>query len=122
MRKALIIEIIALVVVLAIALGVCLGMRTPEKEVEKPTPAAPKDEEPAPEDVPAWIEAVEGWNLTSKQYFVYDTKTDTFLSQMGDANRVYPASITKLMTCLVALEYLQPTEKITAGQELDSVV
>ncbi len=127
MRKALIVEIIALVLVLALALGVCMSLERKPKEKDAETTTAAEEEpenptQPEPTETPAWVELVENHTLTCKQYFVYDTKTSTFVAQGGDAGVVYPASITKLMTCLVALEYLQPTENITAGQELDKVV
>ncbi len=125
MKKALMIEIISLTLVLALALGICIHLAKPEPKVQAPTDPSVTTPEPTlpPEpEVPAWLEITENWSMTGQQYFVYDTKTDTFLTQVGDASRVYPASITKLMTCLVALEYLQPTELITAGPELDSVV
>ncbi len=125
MKKALIIEIVALALVLAIALGVCIGLsssKDPDIRDTLPTEKTPTPTEPTEPEVPAWVELVENWSITGQQYFVYDTETDSFLVQAGNADRVYPASITKLMTCLVALEYLEPTETISAGAELDSVV
>ena len=128
MKKALIIEIVALTLVLALALGVCIRLAQPEDATlettvtNTPAENTPDPTVPTEPEVPAWMELAETWSITSQQYFVYDTETDTFLTQVGDAQRVYPASITKLMTALVALEYLKPEEVITAGQELDSVV
>jgi len=54
----------------------------------------------------------------------YDVNTQTFLWAQNEDQRLYPASITKIMTCLVALEYAEKTseglsEKITAPQYYD---
>lgn len=60
--------------------------------------------------------------LDATQILVYDTATDEILySKTVEGKKLYPASITKLFSCYVALQYLQPEEIITAGDELDLV-
>ena len=64
----------------------------------------------------------EGVTLSAKRYFVYDVERDRFLAISGSENNpVYPASITKLFSAYVALQYLDPETVITAGDELDLV-
>lgn len=72
--------------------------------------------------VPSWKTYPADRQLLAKQYFVYDCKAGTFLINSGKTNdRIYPASITKLFTAYVAMQYLQPDAKITAGSALDLV-
>ena len=55
----------------------------------------------------------------SANAFVYDTATGTFLYTKGNVNdKVYPASITKLYSAWVALQYLDPETVVTAGDEV----
>lgn len=73
------------------------------------------------EDTPLY--PVREWcDIYSEQAFLYDSATNTMHIVKGcDADTVYPASITKLMTALTALKYLSPNTVITAGDELDLV-
>lgn len=86
-------------------------------ETEPPTEAptlAPVEEGPG---IPAT-----GVNLTAKRYFVYDLERGEFLAISGSEDAwVYPASITKLFSAYVALQYLDPETVVTAGDELDLV-
>ncbi len=51
--------------------------------------------------------------------FVYDPQADWLLYEKGNVQeRVYPASLTKLFTAYVALQYLQPDTVVTVGQEV----
>lgn len=61
-------------------------------------------------------------DLTATQAVVYNTATQEFLLEEGvSSGKVFPASITKLFTAFVALQYLDEDLKITAGNELDMV-
>ena len=79
---------------------------------------------------PVQTEATEGtWmtmpndrQLTAQQYFVYDCEERQFLTISGaETEVIYPASVTKIFTAYVALQYLKPSQKITAGDVLDLV-
>ena len=71
---------------------------------------------------PTWMTPPPERNITAKQYFVYDVQGDTFLAISGEADeRIYPASITKLFTCYVAMQYLQPDTVLTVGDEMKKV-
>ena len=60
--------------------------------------------------------------LTAKKYFVYDVRQGEYLQKVGnETEKLYPASITKLLTSYVVLQYLQPDEVIVAGDALDLV-
>lgn len=83
---------------------------------EKPQPTEPLF-------IPTWNTYPDDRQLLAQQYFVYDTKENKFLIASGQENtKVYPASITKLFTAYVAMQHLQPTDKITAGDALGYVV
>lgn len=60
--------------------------------------------------------------LTATQAMVYDTGTEEYLFQKSiSSGKVYPASITKLFSAFVALQYMDGDTRITAGSELDFV-
>ena len=82
------------------------------------TQATTEQTEPAP----TWMTLPADRQLKAKQYFVYDVSTGRFTTISGSpTDKVYPASVTKLFTCYVALQFLQPTQLITVGQELNMV-
>ena len=64
----------------------------------------------------------EGRQMKAQQYFVYDVDADEFVTISGELTEtIYPASVTKLFTAYVAMQYLEPTAVITAGDALDLV-
>ncbi len=74
------------------------------------------------ETSPVWLTLPADRALTAKQYFVYDCETATFLTTSAQTKeKVYPASITKLFTAYVALQYLHADKTITADKALDMV-
>lgn len=86
-------------------------------------PIATTGPQPTEPFIPTWNTYPDDRQLLAQQYFVYDCKENTFLVSSGDATtKVYPASITKLFTAYVAMQFLEPTEKITAGSVLELVV
>lgn len=52
---------------------------------------------------------------------VYDHTNDQYIFEQGINSRCYPASITKLITALTALEYMDPYDTIVVGSELNMV-
>ena len=80
--------------------------------------------EPEPTLPPVtWMNFPADRQMTAQQYFVYDVNAGTFLTisgQQGDT--IYPASVTKLFTAYVALQYLTPETVVTAGDALDLIV
>ncbi len=59
--------------------------------------------------------------INAKQAFVCDSAISSVFAKGNMDARLYPASITKLYTAYVALQYVSPEEKITAGDELSLV-
>lgn len=56
--------------------------------------------------------------LSARHAFVYDITYDRLIYTYGDQNeRISPASLTKLMTCYVALQYLDTNAVIEVGEE-----
>lgn len=91
-------------------------------EFTDPQPSETESTEPTRED-PTWMTFPQGLSLKAQQYFVYDVEKAEFLACAGTIDdQIYPASITKLFTAYVALQYLEPTEVITAKDALEAVV
>lgn len=56
--------------------------------------------------------------LTARHVFVYDTTYDRLLYTYGDqSEQISPASLTKLMTCYVALQHLDGDTVVEVGEE-----
>ena len=61
-------------------------------------------------------------NLSARQILIYDSTNDQLLyTKSVEGGKLYPASVTKLFTCYVALQILDPSKVVTAGSELDMV-
>ena len=131
MKKLMIAELAVLTLILVGMVIACFGITSdafaedPLLEVPPESTSEPTEEMPVEsttEFVPDWPTYPASRTLLAKQYFVYDCNSESFLTSSGTQNeRVYPASITKLFTAYVALQYLQPGAQITAGNELDLV-
>ena len=58
------------------------------------------------------------YELTARNAFVYDCASGQLLFTLGDMDKqIAPASLTKLFTAYVALQYLDPEEIVTCGKE-----
>ena len=130
MKKILCIEIGVLAVLAVIAVIVSITLNMPAfspDSLQQPVTTAPTETTPAPtppptEPTPTWKTYPEDRELLAKQYFVYDCKAGSFLTISGKMDeRIYPASITKLFTAYVAMQYVDPQKEITAGDVLDLV-
>lgn len=66
-------------------------------------------------------EPMDSLSTKAPQAFVYDVNEDKFLLLKGEDKVIYPASTTKLLTALLALEYLSPDEVITCGEEVSYI-
>lgn len=139
MKRLLVAEAAVLLLLLVIAIFVRLGIgggdpqlggqetqpSTEDTQVLGPEftePTESQSTEPTREE-PTWMTFPEGLSLKAQQYFVYDADKDEYLICAGTVeDQVYPASITKLFTAYVALQYLNPTDVITAQDALEAVV
>lgn len=127
-------EIALLVIVVLVAAGMILAsegvfdlffepyiaqkteMPIPEEEVTAPPEVTqPAEETPEPKEPVTW-------EITAKEYFVYDIREEAYLLTQGDEDaRIYPASITKLLTCYTVLQHMAPDTKVTVGDAMDLV-
>ena len=138
MKKILKVEIVVLVLLVAAAIFIRLGenhegqtLQPPQTQQTEQTTQPPVTEVFAPETTapteqrvePTWMAFAEDRELKAQHYFVYDCDSGEFLvsSDEGDT-RVEPASITKLFTAYVAMQYLEPTDEIKATDALELVV
>lgn len=133
MKKLMYLELGVIAALLVAAIIACATLTKPTFSTDdnlqntdtSSTTTAETTEEPtteATEPAPTWNTYPADRQLLAKQYFVYDCKANTFLISSGTENeRIYPASITKLFTAYVAMQYIDPETKITAGDELDLV-
>ena len=93
----------------------------PEPTVTVPESRTP-DTEPATlptEQEPVTIDWTEAEVMDGSHVFIYDCASQTMLFCNTDIrDALYPASITKLFSAWVALQYLEPEREIQAGREL----
>lgn len=127
MKKWLIIEICILVVLVVAALATVVSIS--QGAFAQDTPEVPATTEETTEQteqttVPAvtWATYPKDRVLTAQQAFVYDCQASEFSYLLGEqTDRVYPASITKLFTAYVALQFLSPEDMLTADSALELV-
>lgn len=130
MKKLMLLELSVIAILLVVAIFVCATLTKPAfspgsmenntaaNSTGRTEPSTTETTEPGP----TWNTYPADRQLLAQQYFVYDCKADKFLVTSGQASeRIYPASITKLFTAYVAMQYLQPDTQITAGNALDLV-
>lgn len=79
-------------------------------------------EETVPETQPH-PQANPNYRLTARNAFVYDCADGVLLFSKGNMDaQIAPASITKLLTAYVALQYLAPDTVVTCGTEVTWIV
>ncbi|MBQ7341524.1 MAG: D-alanyl-D-alanine carboxypeptidase, partial [Oscillospiraceae bacterium] len=127
MKKVLIIEITVFVLLIGLAVCALTGVFSPSDaplettETTAETVAQPVFEVVVSPKPKADWETFPGRKLTCERFFVYDCETNTMMAQYGEDTKLYPASITKLLTAYTALQYLKPADKVVAGDALDLV-
>ena len=83
------------------------------EETQGPAETAPQESEPQ-----ASTERV----ITAKKYFAYDVREGEYLTSLGDVNeKLYPASITKLLSVRVLLKLMDPAETVVVGDAMTLV-
>ena len=96
---------------------------------EKPT-EAPQEETPAQPHVYTVDTESEIYRICQElsaempydQLLVYDATNDEILyAESREGTKLYPASVTKLFSAYVALQYLDPLDVIVVGDEMDLV-
>ena len=127
MKKLLWLEAVILLILVVAAVFFWMQNAEPTFSPEDtptttPTETTAEPTTEATEPAPTWNTYPEDRQLLARQYFVYDCNADTFLVISGEeSERIYPASITKLFTAYVAMQYVDPETQITAGDALDLV-
>lgn len=88
-------------------------------------PTLPPTEPPTAPTVtvpPGILPDLEPPELKGTAAFIYDARTNQFIySSAAVDTALYPASITKLFTAYVALQFLEATESVTVGKEVELV-
>ncbi len=125
-KQAWMVMAAALVMVAVFMLGL---LPTPGKAAE-PAPTAPREpgKRPALLEPLVPVDAVwetepmdwqEAEGMDGSYIFVFDCNSETMLYSKTDVrDTLYPASITKLFSVWVAMQYLSPEQEIQAGREL----
>lgn len=134
MKTLIKIETVVLIIVVLLGAGLCLLSEGALMWLKEPVVVA-RTAQPIPTD-PAEPEVVKAEpafedkttslphtrEITARQYFVYDVRTGQYLQQKGELDeKLYPASITKLLSVYVLLQYLDPEETVTVGDALTLV-
>ena len=126
MKKVLAIEIAILLALLLVAAMVSLGQgeETPlQTDPIETTPPSTTTEPPITVPPITWTTFPADRQLLASQYFVYSSELEDFYTISGAADeRIYPASVTKLFTAYVALQYLDADATILVGDALSMVV
>lgn len=127
MKKWLAIEAVILALLLVAAVVVCISIsQSPavpaDTDLDETLQTTEQTAEQTTEPEPTWMTFPADRTLTAQQAFVYDCQSESFTYLLGaKTDKVYPASVTKLFTAYVALQYLQPETLVTAGDVLDLV-
>lgn len=70
---------------------------------------------------PAWAMAENAPAVTAGAAILIEPETGTILYEKNAKDKMYPASMTKIMTALVTMDYLKPEEKIVVGTEVNEI-
>ena len=74
------------------------------------------------EGTDAQAHSAEERNITATKYFAYDVREGEYLAiQGGGDDKLYPASITKLLTVHVLLSAMDPADKVNVGDAMSLV-
>lgn len=95
--------------------------KPPEETTAPPSSDPTTEPEPTePPESPIKLTFGEDFTLESRDYFVYDCAEENLMAISPDGldEKVYPASVTKLYTAYVALQYLDPDTVVTLGREV----
>ena len=102
-----------------IATDATVPQETETAEVVEPQPQTAQADE---KNVENTMKSTGNQELTARKYFVYDVREGEYLQKVGsETEKLYPASITKLLTCYVVLQHLKPEEIVVAGDALELV-
>ncbi len=69
----------------------------------------------------AFAQAEDAPEVAAEAAILVDADTGTILYEKNAEQKMYPASMTKIVTALVALDYFKPEELVTVGTEINEV-
>ena len=105
-----------------------------QSPVVQTAPTEPPETDPPPTEPPEteppivveledrWIPLLQGKELSAQQYFVYDCNSASFLLTSAEqSQQIFPASITKLFSAYVALQYIAAEQEVIAGSSLNHI-
>ena len=96
-----------------------------EATVPEETEELPGETEAPAETEPQEIEGqtvAEPRIITATKFFAYDVREAEYLACLGDADeKLYPASITKLLSVRVLMKHMDPAETVVVGDALTLV-
>ena len=135
-RKKMLLRLIAIAVLVAAVVGIlflALGRNSgnntedPPPVQTDPSPAPPEEEEPQKPEEPAppynvsatASTATIGGELPSQYAVLIDLNSDTILAQKGADTVINPASMTKIMTVLVAAEAIKDKSQLEDTVTID---
>lgn len=79
------------------------------------------EKEPAPALAAAFLTADDQPEVKASAAILIEETTGTILYDKNAKEKMYPASMTKMLTALVAMDYFKPEELITVGQEVNEI-
>ena len=86
-----------------------------------PADAEIPEKEPAPALAAAFLTADEPPEIQASAAILIEETTGTILYDKNGMDKMYPASMTKMLTALIAMDYFKPEELITIGQEVNEI-
>ena len=120
MKNFKLIQLVTLLLAVILFGAACLSVGNPVVQAytdPAQTPALQEKEAPL-----TWLTLPEEYQLTGRNYFVYHVNSQQFVVRSNvETTRVYPASITKLFTIYVALQYVTTETKVTVGEEIKMI-
>lgn len=69
----------------------------------------------------AFVAAEDAPSVAAEAAILIDAETGTILYEKNGTQKMYPASMTKVLTALVALDHFQPEELIQVGTEINEI-
>ena len=100
----------------------------PAAETAEPDPTAAEETIRETEPQTTTVEGTDGQTeegprvITATRYFAYDVRDGEYLQKVGDGDeKLYPASITKLLSAYVVLSHMDPQETVVVGDALTLV-
>lgn len=70
---------------------------------------------------PVWVQAEDIPEINAATAILIDPESGTIFYEKGMKEKMYPASMTKIVTALVVLDYFKADELVTVGKEINEV-